>query len=335
MDQPGPSATSSGIQDRTEYTIGPRLKAFSDWLIKIMVSGNLDIIFPPATREYAPYVEELWKDAAIQATYNRRDELHLPRVATYFLDRAVEIAKVDYEPSDIDVLYAEGITTSNGLASMEFSFHQTKNDDFRNQEKHPDPVSRYQLIRVHAKSLGENCKWLEMFEDVGMVLFCVSLTEYDEYEVNNSGVLVNKMLESKRLFERIVTHPIFQESNFLLILNKFDLLEEKIDQAPLTRCEWFEDFNPVISHNQRIRGNMAPLAQRAFHYIAVKYKKLFASLTGRKLYVCPVTALESDTVDGALRYAREVLRWEEEKPHFGLNESSCESITIENEQSSY
>ncbi|KAJ8450847.1 hypothetical protein Cgig2_032472 [Carnegiea gigantea] len=324
-DHPGPSAMSSMIQDKTEYTIGRRLKAFSDWLIKIMVSGNLDIIVPAATREYALYVEELWKDAAIQAAYSRRDELELPRVASYFLDRAVEIAKVDYEPSDTDILYAEGITTSDGLASMEFSFRQTNQDGFKSQEEQPDPVSRYQLVRAHAKTLGQNCKWLDMFEDVSIVIFCVSLTEYDEYEVNSGGFLVNKMLESKNLFESIITHPILEETNFLLILNKFDLLEEKINEVPLTKCEWFRDFNPVISRHQS-RSSMAPLAQSAFHYIAVKFKRLFTSLTGRKLYVCPVTALEADTVDSALTYAREIVRWQEDKPNFSLNEFSTESI---------
>ncbi|KAK1558768.1 hypothetical protein Q3G72_006369 [Acer saccharum] len=323
-----PSSSSGQSDEKTVYSIGQRLKAFSDWLLKVMVSGNLEAIFPAATREYAPFVEELWKDVAFQATYNRRNELDmLPRVATYFLERAVEISRPIYEPSDVDILYAEGITSSNGLSSMEFSFPKPTQESFVDAPDQNDPLLRYQLIRVHPRSLGENCKWLEMFEDVDVVLFCVSLTEYDELVEDSNGNPTNKMLMSKQLFESIVTHPRFNEKDFLLLLNKYDLLEEKIEQVPLTKCEWFHDFKPVISHNHHNssrRTSKTSLAQYAFHYIAVKFKILFQDLSDHKLFVSQVTGLEPDSVGEALKYAGEILKWEEEEHNYPHKELSTD-----------
>lgn len=82
------TGTNPKLGDKTIYSIGTRLKAFSDWLLKTMVSGKLDAIFPAATRDYAPLIEELWNDAAIKSTYERRNEIEmLPSVASYFLER--------------------------------------------------------------------------------------------------------------------------------------------------------------------------------------------------------------------------------------------------------
>ncbi|KAK7341539.1 hypothetical protein VNO80_24472 [Phaseolus coccineus] len=317
-------STSSGITgeiiDSTTYSISPRLRTFSDWLLKYMMSGNLDAIFPAAAREYAPLVEELWRDAAIQATYKRRNEIkNLPKSASYFLERADEISSIGYEPLDMDILYAEGITLSNCLSSMEFLFPVSGREDSLDPVYQHDPSLRYQLIRVHPKSLGENYKWLDMFEDTDVVLFSVALTDYDEYTVDSNGVATNKILAAKHLFQNIITHRVFRNTKFLLILTKFDLFEEKIEQVPLTQCEWFWDFNPVISHNHQTasigkRTNHPPLAQRAFQYIGMKFKSWFNSLTGRKLFVSLVTGLEPATVDEALRYGREVMVWEKWDP---------------------
>uniref|UniRef100_A0A6M2EEU2 Extra-large guanine nucleotide-binding protein 1 n=1 Tax=Populus davidiana TaxID=266767 RepID=A0A6M2EEU2_9ROSI len=329
--------STSNTKNQTIYSIGPRLKAFSDWLLKTMVSGNLEAIFPAATREYAPLVEELWKDAAVQATYKRRNELEmLPSVSSYFLERAVDILRTDYEPSDLDILYAEGVTSSNGLACLDFSYPQSASDDKYDTEDLHDALLRYQLISVHARGLGENCKWLEMFEDVGMVIFCVGMTEYDQFTVDGNGTSTNNMMLTRKFFESIVTHPTFEQMDFLLILNKFDLFEEKIERVPLTQCDWFDDFHPVISRHRSNSNsnsiNTSPsLGQLGAHYMAVKFKRLYSSLTGRKLYASVVKGLEPDSVDAALKYAKEILKWDEEKPNFSLSEYSMYST----EASSY
>ncbi|XAR59503.1 hypothetical protein NMG60_11015358 [Bertholletia excelsa] len=332
INQPGPSSgISARINEKNIYSLSPRLKRFSDWLLQVMIAGNLEVIFPAASREYAPLVEELWKERAFQATYNRRAELPLlPRAAHYFLDRAVEISRTDYEPSDTDILYAEGITLSNGLASMEFLLPKAAQDSFMDATEQKDTMLRYQLVRVHASSLGENCKWLEMFEDIDLVLYTVALTDYDQFSMDKNGVCTNKMLVSKKLFENVVTHPTFRDKDFLLILNKFDLLEEKIEHIPLTKCDWFHDFNPVISihHNTCSSSTYTnpSLAQRASHYIAVKFKRFFQTLTGgRKLYVSMVTGLESDDVSKVLRYSTEILKWKAEKPTVAAQYSSSDS----------
>ncbi|CAH8353780.1 unnamed protein product [Eruca vesicaria subsp. sativa] len=305
------------------YSIGPRLKAFSDWLLKTMAAGNLGVIFPAASREYAPLVEELWRDAAIQATYKRRSELGLlPSVASYFLERAVDVLTPDYEPSDLDILYAEGVTSSSGLACLDFSFPQTAVEENLDPSDHHDSLLRYQLIRVPSRGLGENCKWIDMFEDVGMVVFVVSMSDYDQ--ISEDGT--NKMLLTKKLFESIITHPIFEHMDFLLILNKYDLLEEKVERVPLTRCEWFQDFNPVVSRHRSNNNNGNPtLGQLAFHYIAVKFKRFYSSLTGKKLFVSSSKSLDPNSVDASLKLAMEILKWSEERANICMSEYSMYS----------
>ncbi|WJX89764.1 hypothetical protein P8452_71734 [Trifolium repens] len=326
------AGTSPKHGDKTIYSIGTRLKAFSDWLLKTMVSGKLDAIFPAATREYAPLIEELWNDSAIKATYERRNEIEmLPSVASYFLERAVQILRNDYEPSDLDILYAEGVTSSNGLASVEFSFPQSAPEETGDTADLLDSLARYELITIHARGLGDNCKWLEMFEDVGLVIFCVSLSDYNQFSTDGNGCLTNKMILSRKLFETIVTHPTFEQMDFLLILNKMDEFEEKIEHAPLTQCDWFSDFHPVISHNRPSSNNSSinnnpSLSQLASHYIAVKFKRLYSSLTGQNLYVSLVKGLEPDSVDAALKYGKEILKWNNEKPNFSLSDDSMHSI---------
>lgn len=57
----------------------------------------------------------------------------------------------------------------------------------------------------------------------------------------------------------------------------------------------------------------------------MKFKRLYLELTGRKLFVSSVNGLKSDSVDASLKYAREILKWEDERINLSLTEYSIYS----------
>ncbi|KAJ3605468.1 hypothetical protein NHX12_027514 [Muraenolepis orangiensis] len=86
---------------------------------------------------------------------------------------------------------------------------------------------------------SERRKWIHCFEKVTSIMFLVALSEYDQVlvEIDN----VNRMEESKALFQTIITYQWFKNSSVILFLNKIDLLEEKIAFSHLV--DYFPEYD--------------------------------------------------------------------------------------------
>ncbi|CAI9113205.1 OLC1v1013775C1 [Oldenlandia corymbosa var. corymbosa] len=308
------SAEGGDLLDGTRqpiHSIKPRLKKFCDWLLDTVAKGDFEAFFPAAAREYGFILYEVWQDPAIQETYKRMKDLHwLPDVAKYFLDQAIEISSNEYQPSEEHILYAEGVTTKNGLSSFEFLFEEkTPNISERyddDVEVH-SPSTNYQLIHIKSNGWFGGCKWIEMFEGIRAVVFCVSLIDYDQVEEHADESMSNKMLASRSLLETLARHPTFENTPFVLLLNKYDAFEEKLELVPLTVCDWFSDFHPMKPYR-----SSHSIAHQAYYYIALKFKALYTSITGKKLFVWQTRARDQSSVNEALNYIIEVIKWDDE-----------------------
>ena len=69
-------------------------------------------------------------------------------------------------------------------------------------------------------------KWHQCFSDVTAILFLASSSEYDEY-LREDGQ-TNRLEESCKVFETLVNYKYLKNVEFILFLNKHDLLKEKI-----------------------------------------------------------------------------------------------------------
>lgn len=252
------------------------------------IGGRLD--YPCLTKELAQEMEALWKDAAIQETYSRGNELQVPDCAHYFMENLQRFSDVNYVPTKDDVLNARVRTT--GVVEIQFSPV--------GENKKSGEV--YRLFDVGGQR-NERRKWIHLFEGVTAVIFCASISEYDQtlFEDENK----NRMMETKELFDWVLKQPCFEKTSFMLFLNKFDIFEKKVLKVPLNVCEWFKDYQPVSTGKQEI--------EHAYEFVKKKFEELYFQSTApdrvdRVFKIYRTNALDQKLVKKTFKLVDETLR---------------------------
>ncbi|XP_075651046.1 guanine nucleotide-binding protein alpha-2 subunit isoform X4 [Castanea sativa] len=272
--------------DSSKYVLSSENKAIGDKLSEI--GGRLD--YPCLNKELAQDIETLWKDAAIQETYARGNELQVPDCANYFIENLQRLADPNYVPTKEDVLYARVRTT--GVVEIQFSPV--------GENKKSGEV--YRLFDVGGQR-NERRKWIHLFEGVTAVIFCAAISEYDQtlFEDENK----NRMMETKELFDWVLKQPCFEKTSFMLFLNKFDIFEKKVLKVPLNVCEWFKDYQPVSTGKQEI--------EHAYEFVKKKFEELYFQSTApdrvdRVFKIYRTTALDQKLVKKTFKLVDETLR---------------------------
>ncbi|KAJ3438515.1 guanine nucleotide-binding protein g(o) subunit alpha [Anaeramoeba flamelloides] len=157
----------------------------------------------------------LWEDNGIQEAYSRRNEFQLDDSADYLFDNIDRIAADDFIPTDQDILMSRVRTT--GIVEIDFYYESIS----------------FSMIDVGGQR-NERKKWIHCFEDITAVIFCASLSEYDQSLFEDESE--NRMRESLLLFDEVCNSRWFTDTSIILFLNKTDLFRKKIKTTDPKVC---------------------------------------------------------------------------------------------------
>ncbi|KAL7664231.1 Guanine nucleotide-binding protein alpha-2 subunit [[Candida] zeylanoides] len=133
----------------------------------------------------------------------------------YFLGDVARLSQPDFLPSVDDVLHTRKKTS--GI--FDFKFQMSGG------------------LNIHLYDVGgqrsERKKWIHCFDNVTLIIFCVSLSEYDQVLLEENSQ--NRLVESLTLFDSVVNSRWFARTSIVLFLNKIDVFAEKLPYSPLEK----------------------------------------------------------------------------------------------------
>ena len=142
-----------------------------------------------------------------------RFNFHLPDNFFHYWFRASIIFDIgNYIPSLYDILYIRAPTS--GITQQYIMYHNKS----------------INIVDVGGQR-NERRKWVHCFDHVNIVLFVVSLGDYDQVLEEDS--CVNSMVESLHCFSGICNSKSFVNIPIVLFLNKYDIFQEKLQHISL------------------------------------------------------------------------------------------------------
>ncbi|KDQ55670.1 hypothetical protein JAAARDRAFT_37068 [Jaapia argillacea MUCL 33604] len=204
-------------------------------------------------------IEELWKHPAVRQLLARR-KLRLEESAAFFLDSIYRIAESEYLPSTEDILNVRLQT----LGVIEHSFDISLAG-----------LSFNWLMYDVGGARGQRHAWVPYFDDATAIIFLAPMSAYDQYLEEDPRT--NRIDDSLQLFTAIVQNKLLQKAALVLMLNKADLLRQKLEAGiPVKKY--------ITSYGDRPNTYEEVSEYFRAHFIQI-HKKKDISQPRRSLYV--------------------------------------------------
>jgi guanine nucleotide-binding protein subunit alpha-12 len=192
--------------------------------LQLLLFDNFSALDNANFGDFRPLLSGLWADPGIREAFERRAEYQLTDSIAYFYDQIDRISVVDYVPTQQDILYCR--KTTKGIAEFRLVISNVP----------------FLFVDVGGQRTQRQ-KWFQCFDKVTAILFLASSSEFDQKLLEDKRV--NRLEESRNIFDTIVNNRIFADVSSILFLNKMDLLEDKVVRKKVNIADYFEDFDNV------------------------------------------------------------------------------------------
>jgi len=193
------------------------------------------------------------------------------RLRVIFFDNVDRFLEDNYVPTYDDILRVR--VRSTGIEEATFTFDKLK----------------LRVVDVGGQR-SERRKWIHCFDCVTAVIYCASLSGYDQ--VLREDRTQNRMHESILLFDEVANSASFQKNDIILFLNKYDLFKEKIASIDLNVC--FSNYTGGKNE------------EKALEFIRKRFEERVTSTT-TSLYIHETTATDTENITKVISNVRETL----------------------------
>ncbi|KAG6919341.1 hypothetical protein DXG01_006887 [Tephrocybe rancida] len=168
-------------------------------------------------RSHAQAVERLWRYPLVISLLARR-KMRVEESAPYFLNALSRICQHDYMPTTEDILHVRMQTL--GVVEHQFLVHQAGKD------------YTWRMYDVGG-ARGQRQTWIPYFDDATAILFLAPISAFDQQLAEDAGT--NRLEDSLQLFTAICSSKILEKAGLILLLNKVDLLKQKLEAGRKVR----------------------------------------------------------------------------------------------------
>jgi len=252
---------------------------------RIVRSASPGMWYIDISKDIGAALKRLWEDDGVKKCYARSREYYLYDTAAYYFDALDRLCTPDYLPTEQDVLHTRVKTTGILETPLECKGLQIT------------------LVDVGG-ARSERKKWIHCFENVTAIIFCASLSAYDQLLAEDEDT--NRMKESLNLFEALCNNPFFSKTPVILFLNKKDLFERKITRSDLTIC--FAEYEGANEY------------ESALEYVRKQFKSRNKPGDQKQIYTHLTCATDTDNMRFVFDAVLEVLMRKIHSPVFGSGE---------------